>query len=214
MKILIISSPRSGSTTLFNALYKCLPNYKGFCEPFNAGDESLGNSYKEYSLNYSNLIVKVLPWDLLISNRLEYFEIIDQFFQTNTYSLDIVKSKALLNLKNYSSNFDQIILLTRKNKISQAQSYTFASTTHLYHTTYEYNQDFQDLTRGFTFIQNHDDILFSLSQKLNLSITYYEDLFQGNKSNIKNFLNQNNIQLNNENVFYEYLNPKNRYRQN
>ena len=214
MKILIISSPRSGSTTLFNALYKCLSNYKGFCEPFNAGDESLGNSYKEYSLNYSNLIVKVLPWDLLISNRLEYFEIIDQFFQTNTYSLDIVKSKALLNLKNYSSNFDQIILLTRKNKISQAQSYTFASTTHLYHTTYEYNQDFQDLTRGFTFIQNHDDILFSLSQKLNLSITYYEDLFQGNKSNIKNFLNQNNIQLNNENVFYEYLNPKNRYRQN
>jgi hypothetical protein len=213
MKILIISTPRSGSTTLFNGLYKSLNNYKGFCEPFNLNSESKGDSIKEYSLNYSNLLIKVLPWDLLLSNKSEYFGLIDHLFQTNNYSLDMVKSRALLNLKNYSSNFDQIILLTRRNKLLQAQSYSFASLNQLYHTTYKYNQDFQDLARSFTFIKNHDDILLKLSIKLDIPITYYEDLFQGDKNNINNFLTQNNIQVDNINTFYEYLDPKNRYRQ-
>ena len=213
MKILIISTPRSGSTALFNGIFKSLNNYKGFCEPSNLQSESLGNPIKDYSLNYPNLIVKILTWDVFYSRPLP-LNTIDLLFANNFVSLDNVMPSILEDLVNYSSDFNKVILLRRKNEIESAKSSRHASLESKYHNPYFYNNTKYDYSENLNFIVNHNKIIHNLSNILKIPITYYEDLFQGSKSNINNFLTQNNIQLDNINTFYEYLNPKNRYRQN
>ena len=210
MKILILGNLRSGSTTLFNALYKSMEGYKGFCEPYNPSETRFGDSKSTYSLEYSNLIVKILPWDL----HSDYsFFVVDNAFQNNMSSVDFIKSFIINSLNNYVINFDKVILLNRKNKLEQAQSYSFASRNNLYHNNYEYDDNFQDLSRSFNLIKNHDDILDYLSNNWKIPLIYYEDLFLGNTDNINNFVKNYNLPIKDFKILYEYLNPKNRYRQ-
>ena len=212
MKILIISPPRSGSTSLFNGLYKTLNNFKGFCEPFNLGSESLGNSNKEYSLDYPNLLVKILTWDLLFSRPFPLY-FMDLLFSKNFVSFDSLMPYILENLKQYLSNFNKIILLKRKNEIESAKSMAY-SIRNEYHLPYSYDGTKYDYSEDLNFIVNHNNIIKTLSNKLNIPITYYEDLFTGNKDNIKNFIHINQLPISNFENFYSYLDPKNRYRQN
>ena len=213
MKILIISAPRAGSTSLFNGLYKSLHNFKGFCEPFNGGNESLGNSNKEYSLNYSNLLVKLLPWTYFNSKPLPiYFT--HSLFQHNYLPFSTFLHYLIEDLIKYSSNFNKIILLRRKNEIESAKSMAYASSNNEYHIPYFYDNTKYDYNEDLNFILNSNKAIENLSNKLNIPITYYEDLFTGNKDNIKDFVLQNQLPISNFEDFYFYLNPKNRYRQN
>jgi hypothetical protein len=212
MKILIISSPRSGSTSLFNGLYKSLYNFKGFCEPFNPNSESLGNLNKEYSLTYPNLLVKILPWDLLYSQPLPIY-FLNLFFSKNYVSFDALLPYILENLIKYSSNFDKIILLRRKNEIESSKS-TIYSNNNEYHNLYFYDNIKYDYSEDLNFVVNNNLIIKNLSNELNISITYYEDLFTGNKDNIKNFISANQLPISSFENFYSYLDPKNRYRKN
>lgn len=209
MKILILANLRSGSTTLFNALYKSMKGYKGFCEPWNPSETKFGDSKSTYSLEYPNLIVKILPWDLYFNYS---FKIIDDSFQSNIISVNYVKSCIINSLNDYVINFDKVILLNRKNKLEQAQSNSFAARNNLFHNNYEYD-DFQDLSRSFNLIKNHDDILDYLSNSWKIPLIYYEDLFLGNTNNIDNFVKNYDLPVKDFKILYEYLNPKNRYRQ-
>lgn len=213
MKILIISIPRSGSTSLFSSLYQNLKNYRGFCEPFNPKEEGFGDLKSQYSLNYNNLLVKVLPWDLLY-NSTSSFTFIGELFKRNTLSINEIKPYIISQLIEYSSNFNQIILLSRKNIQKAAESTAhFAVKGGNFHTPYSYTP--QKCIPEFVNLQRHNvDIINKLSQSIKVPITYYEDLYSGNKAYIKDFLNKNNIAINNFDVFTEYLHPKYKYRTN
>ena len=212
MKTLIISPPRSGSTSLFLGLHKSIKGCKGFCEPFNPINEPFGDLKSEYSLDYNNLLVKLLPWDLLYSHPLP-LRFIDLVFTKNFVSFDILLPYILEGLVKYSSNFDKVILLRRKNEIESAKSTTHASSNG-YHIPYSYDSTKYDYSKDLNFVVNNNNIIKNLSSILNIPITYYEDLFIGNKNNIKNFIDINQLPISNFENFYSYLDPKNRYRQN
>jgi hypothetical protein len=213
MKILILATPRSGSTTLFNALYKTLNNYKGFCEPFNNESKSLGDPNNEYSLNHNNLLVKILFWDIMhiipLSNILLLSIISQGFLSFNKLFPYIVN-----NLISYSSNFDKIILLKRENEIESAKSMAYATSQRSFHSPYTYNNNKFNYSKWLNFIVNSNNIMQHLSQNLKIPLTYYEDLFQNDTLKIQSFLNQNQIEINDFQLFCNMLNSKNRYRQN
>ena len=213
MKILILGNPRSGSTSLFQGLHKSLEGYKSFCEPLNPKEEKFGDLKSEYSLEYNKLIVKILPWDLIIKSFSSQ-DFIFNLFEKNYISLNELFPSIINSLIEYSKNFQKIILLDRKDKIEQSQSLKYASITQNYHNFYKFNNEDLDFLTQTNLLNNHSKVLNILSNTLNIPITYYEDLFQGNKNSINNFLTQNNIQVDNFENFYSYLNPKNRYRQN
>ena len=102
-----------------------------------------------------------------------------------------------------SKEFDEIILLSRKNILECAESHayqTYFSKTKNYNSNnpYYYEQvpaDIFELCYNDVLKWNND--LKQLSDKLNIPITYYEDIYninhsdrlrKGNKSNIKKLL--------------------------
>ena len=211
MKILIIASPRSGSTTLFNALYKSLDNYKGFCEPFNSKSESLGDPINEYSLNYDNLIVKLLSIDF---RHLQNFqiELIGNLYAHNYIDIESIKDFYLPIVKNYTSFFDKIVFLTRENQQEASQSFSYSATTGEYHKKYNYDNEYFDF-RSKNIIKNHSKMVEYFSKSLNIPLFFYEDLFNNTKS-LLDFLDYYQFPIKNLDNFLEYFKSKYRYRQN
>lgn len=113
MKILILASPRSGSTTLTSLIKEHLKetNYKVFFEPFNP------KLYQKYLTNgndfinceplkkYQNLLVK----SIILLNYIEY--------PTSIFSNEDEYIDWCLDF------FDKIIVLDRENKKEQAESF-------------------------------------------------------------------------------------------
>jgi len=62
-----------------------------------------------------------------------------------------------------------------------------------------------------SYVRN-DLKLKKLGKLINTEVDYYEELFSGNKSIIENFLEKHELDLD-FNILFNYLNPKNRYRQ-
>ena len=164
MSILIISLPRTGSTSLLYKLAK-ENEFKPLFEPFDGTDRVQYNGEK-------NVVLKTI-----ICHHPNNFEL--------------------------SNEFDEIILLSRKNILECAESHayqTYFSKTKNYnsHTQYFYDEvppNIFELCYNDIIKWNTD--LNELSTKLNISITYYEDIYdtnhpnrlrKGNKSNIKKLL--------------------------
>ena len=212
MKILIISSPRSGSSSLLNAIYKSIDKCKGFAEPFNkVREEGFGDSINEYSLNYPKLVVKILSWDLL---SFENFDKKNYLFQNsiiNVNNIDLITP-----ILDYSKNFNKIILLTRKSKIQAAESLLSSILSNSFHTKYDYfpSLDSKLMERSLQMIENNNLIIEVLGKHLNLPINYYENIYNKDKGSLKNFLISNDVEIDNFNNFKNYLDLKNRYRQN
>jgi hypothetical protein len=164
MKVLIISLPRTGSTSL---LYK-LASEKGLTplfEPFDGSDRVKYN-------NESDVVVKTI-----ISHHSN-------------------------NLK-LSKEFDEVILLSRRNILECAESHayqTYFSKVKNYNSNNPYY--YEDVIDS-VFKVCYDDIikwnieLSELSKQTNIPISYYEDIFdvnsdgrlrKGNKSDYKNKL--------------------------
>lgn len=164
MKVLIISLPRTGSTSL---LYK-LASEKGLKPLFEPFD---GSNRVKYN-GESDVVVKTI-----ISHHSN-------------------------NLK-LSKEFDEVILLSRKNLLECAESHayqTYFSKVKNYNSNYPYY--YEDVIES-VFKVCYDDIirwdfeLSELSKQTNIPISYYEDIFdvnsdnrlrKGNKSDYKNKL--------------------------
>jgi ABC-type multidrug transport system ATPase subunit len=164
MKVLIISLPRTGSTSL---LYK-LASEKGLTplfEPFDGSDRVKYN-------NESDVVVKTI-----ISHHSNNLEL--------------------------SKEFDEVILLSRKNLLECTESHayqTYFSKVKNYNSNNPYY--YEDVIDS-VFKVCYDDIikwnieLGELSKQINIPISYYEDIFdinsdgrlrKGNKSDYKNKL--------------------------
>lgn len=159
MNILIISLPRTGSTELGEKI-SIKHKLKYECEPFNKSNRLLDTTQLD------NIVLKTIIFHLPLyvneSNRINW----------------------LIEL---SKNFNEIILLSRRNLIDCAESWAYlqyyekqksfkADTPYLWERTPNYDEEFE-------FIKKCNFELECISQKLNIPITYYEDIYDENDSN-------------------------------
>jgi len=168
MKILILGTPRSGSTSLVKFIdsHIKLPNYKMIIEPFNSELDSRSLSI-DFITNFKNVLIKNL---FLIGND-EYpissFKNVSEYFDW-CYSF-----------------FDKIIILDRKDKIAQSESFiinetAFRETGIGWHTPKVYDTTKIETSYIQTMIDRYTEsgnILYNISQNKGYPIFYYEDIF-------------------------------------
>jgi hypothetical protein len=159
MNILIISLPRTGSTELGKDI-SIKHKLKYECEPFNGGNRLLNHP------DLNNIVLKTI------------------LFHLPSYVNESNRINWLIEL---SKNFNEVILLSRRNLIACAESWAYlqyyekqksfkADTPYLWERTPNFDEEFE-------FIQKCNSELEYISQKLNISITYYEDIYNKNDSN-------------------------------
>jgi hypothetical protein len=219
MKILIISSGRSGSTTLYNALVDNLNNSIGVFEPLNPTSRDYTkniNKLKAYPKlvdknNFENLIEKHLIFDIVNGHysRLIYNKV--QFLDPLEFNYNIVNKFYIKYIKNY----DKVILLKRNNIDELAHSWYYARKNDVYFQPYQFKniEDKDFLKTQYFLSKQYNSTLTNLNILTKLPIILYEDLFSGDKNYIKYFLKIYNIKVNNFESFCNYFNPKYRYKQ-
>jgi hypothetical protein len=157
MKILIISLPRTGSTSLMIKISKEHKiNY--IFEPFNPL-----NPTNMYIANFKNSVVKTIifhkPKEIDESERLDW----------------------LIDL---TSKFDQTVLLSRKDTVACAESWAYlnhrgkalgfdSKSQYLWEKTPNYETSLENVK-----VMNEE--LSFISTKTNIPITYYEEIFDLN----------------------------------
>jgi hypothetical protein len=158
MNILIISLPRTGSTELGKDISN-KHKLKYECEPFNGGDKSLRNA------DLQNIVLKTI------------------LFHLPSYVDESNRINWLIEL---SKNFNEVILLSRRNLVACAESWAYlmykekqksfkADEPYLWEKTPNYDDE-------FNFIQKCNSELEFISEKLNIPLTYYEDIYDENGS--------------------------------
>jgi hypothetical protein len=210
MKILILATPRSGSTSLtkFIDSHIRLADYKMFLEPYairNPKDYSdkFDCETTDLLLSHDNIIVK----NLILVGYDEY--------PTKTFN----------NVHEYlewcSNFFDKIIILDRKNKIAQAESFVINETLSRergigWHTPKIYDLDkisksyLSEMVNRYT---ESSKILHELSESKNIPAFYYEDIFlEHNTDTINNLLKYLEIELISDNYNKFILSPDRRIR--
>ena len=229
MKVLILSSGRSGSSSLSIGLSQSINSCNLFFEPFapynndskNLSKNDLGTptSFLKHHcfLKNSNfpLVEKHIAWDPCLWEYISFNNIFYEVEYLHKIKENIFIESCLSFYLEYSKLFDIIILLDRKNVDDLVNSWGQARFTRNFFLPYKNNPNIninvgEEMEKIFLF----KEILSRLSNKLNLPITYYEDLFTGKKQDTQNFLNNNNIQIDNFEILFEHLHPKNRLRQN
>jgi hypothetical protein len=158
MNILIIALPRTGSSELGKRL-SSKHNLKYEFEPFNGVSEV--PDFNKFKKSVVKTIIFHLPTTIASENRLEW----------------------LINL---TKEFDEIILLSRKNLTDCAESWAYlmykekersfkSNQPYLWERTPNYEKEYQ-------FIQHCNDELIYLSKILNVPITFYENIYDSNDS--------------------------------
>jgi len=198
MRICIIASPRSGSTSFSKGLSKVL-NLKKISEPHNdkfwdkvSLKAKIQRDYYERE-NKDNIVVKTMTGHRSISFFVEYVK-----------------------------TFDKVILLTRKNIQESYESFIYRirqkeATTKFdtvpWHTPYYYDLEESPVDEGImNLMKEYSSIIYDLNKILNVGITYYEDLFSEDINKFHTAVDNLNLKIDKDLLRVE-LNPKNRYRQ-
>jgi hypothetical protein len=196
MRILLLGTPRSGSTSLVKLIdsHISLPNYKMFIEPFNT---VLHNDFNSITplLQFENILVKNL---FLIGN-------------------DEYPKGSFKNVYEYLdwcyTFFDKIIIVDRIDKVAQSESFVVNETIWRergidWHTKKIYDLSKIDTTYLQTMIERYNQsttILNYISVKHKFPIFYYEDIFLNhNIDNIKKLFVYLDIELD-INKFSDYI---------
>ena len=188
MKVLILASPRSGSTILIRSLSKHLKLYP-YGEPFNYG---LNRPKIEYPLKLSkNSIVKTLVYQVPESYTDSKVDFYDKF----------------------KDEFDKVILLTRKTLQETYESYAY---NYFYHPdgNWPFKYWYKEVPfnhKMYSAVEKDYLKIIDYSVRWNIPITYYEDLYSGNKDLILELFKVWGLELDYEEM-YKYLDPKNKYR--
>jgi len=188
MKIALLYTPRSGSTSILNYFQKVKPDYTCYNEPW-------------FEWMQKNLYNEEITYEKVISMENVF---IKSAFKTLPVSLDqIIK------------DFDKVVFLLRRNKKEQVESAALLGR----------NNDFLNYTKRKYWVESIDEeereIINNRYDFLNETLTkcaidnnkaifYYEDLYYGS---FDDFFKEMELPFNQE-VFYKFLNKKNRYREN
>jgi len=210
MKILILGTPRSGSTSLVKFIdsHIKLSNYQMFIEPFNRN---------------------------LYSNK-EYDEDRDTILYVTKYNNVLVKSLFLLGHEEYPiksfndiyeylnwcySYFDKIIILDRKDKLAQSESFAVNETSMRergtgWHTPKIYDVDTIEPSYIKTMIDRYtesSEILHNISYKQKFPMFYYEDIFlEKSRKHIEQLFSYLDMEMNESNYMEWIVSPYRRVR--
>jgi hypothetical protein len=194
MKILILGTPRSGSTSLVKFInsHIRLSNYKMIIEPFNTVSPTYIREIKDdntitYLTKFDNILVKSL---FLIG-------------------VDEYPTKSFNNIYEYLdwcySYFDKIIILDRRDKIAQSESFVINETISREKGIGWHTPKIYDLTKiEKSYIETmrnryieSSKILYNISKDKGYPIFYYEDIFlEHNMETINNLLKYLGMELN------------------
>jgi hypothetical protein len=163
MKILIIATPRTGSTELTFRISRILslkPIFEPFIDmnPFNYKHPS----FMEHHSLPDDCVVKSLVGQIPYRKRMN---------MNNDDLINICKEFYEM----YSKNFDKVILLGRYDLVAQAESwnwFTHKNDNEPYVYTKQPHYDENE-----KYIHDRNRILRQLSRHLDLPITYYEDIY-------------------------------------
>jgi len=178
VKILIVSLPRTGSSQLLIDVSK-KHQLKSIFEPYNI---RILNNDRLYSSEMNDVAVKTIIGQT--PKKIAYDVTCDNYVY-----------EYLKWLYNFIKDFDEVILLSRKNLIACIESISFL----MYNIT---NKD-KDKNKNFTYnipyyyeappveiynfykkeITAYDKIINIISKDLNIPITYYEDIYDLNSPN-------------------------------
>jgi len=206
MKILILGTPRSGSTSLVRLIdsQMNLFNYRMFIEPFNQLLDKEITSITPL-LEYDNILVKNL---FLIGND-EYPK--DSFMDFFEY------------LNWCYSYFDKIIILDRKDKLAQSESFVVNETSMRekgigWHTPKIYDVDKIEPSYIKTMVDRYtesSEILHNISSNQKFPIFYYEDIFlEKNRKHIEELFSYLDMEVDESNYMEWILSPDRRVRIN
>jgi len=203
-KILILGVGRSGTTNLLRGLGHCL-SYKKYGEPFNKHREPI-HTIKEV-LSHKDVIVKTLIDQMDYEHWVNFKGDIEDFFKkTIDFNLNFLK------------NFDHVILLDRKNQKENIESREYQRTygnRHTWHTPYFIDPSPFKNDKLYKIIK--DTVTYggksieTVSKQINIPITWYEDLYSGDKNKIKPIIDSWGLEIEIEKL-YPYLDPSKRYR--
>jgi hypothetical protein len=165
MKICILSTGRAGSTSLYNLLEKHLPsNYYCCLEPFNPGMDKhvdVNINQKLVIESEENVLIKTL-----IGHTQENIELEDMYVWL-------------------FKNFDKIILLDRKDKQLQVESFSYQSYKNngSWHEKKRYRMEMVPkdiIDTNIKRLEYSTNKINELSKKYKKKIYYYEDIFLDN----------------------------------
>lgn len=190
MKILIIGTSRSGTTSLIKGLGRYF-NYKKFGEPFNL---SIYRDKQRISWPYH------FPDDCVVKTLSDQYPV-------------GYKGTCIEFIQELSIQFDTVILLGRKSKEDILISYTYFGDkpSGEWHSPYYPDIESLDLTKYKKLVDNQVVNLSILSKKLDKKITWYEDLYSGNKHIVDTLIENWGLKID-YSEFSTYINPSNRYR--
>ena len=190
MKILIIATPRSGSTVLTKSISQML-GYTPYHEPYNYSHPSIA----------SQKFPKILPDNVVVKTMINQAP--KKFLSTVKFYEDEIKK------------YDKVILLSRKNIYLAYESFNYkinSDPNGNWHKAYNYIESKFNLTLFNDYLQ-WTSTLIEFSLNSNTTIYWYEDLFTDSKIKTESVIKSWNLGGNVEGIV-ENFNPKYKYRVN
>lgn len=170
MRICIIATGRCGSSSLFNCIKEHLTDDYTFLieplDPYHKTEEDL-SSYD----NTNNILIKMLLGQTPLKKN---------------------RKNAMLFYESIFKTFDKVIILDRKNKVEQSESFAYHTvnkTKDKHDTKRIYNLDFisKDMLNEWQLdLIVASDLLEVISVNNNKKIYYYEDIFVDKNISIVN----------------------------
>lgn len=187
MKIALIYTARSGSSSIFKYFEKLKPEYDCYNEPWFWWSKL--NRYTKENTEYDNLLLK------------------DNLFIKSTLSSLPVSLEQIIN------DFDKVIFLMRRNFKEQLESTILVNKERTYfnHKKRKYkvysitDKEIEEYTE---LINKNIETINSTASKYNLPIFYYEDLYFESFDKLFKELNLYYNQI----AFSEFLDKTNKYR--
>ena len=218
MKILLLYTPRSGSTSILNYYTDLYPTHKTSNFPFRF--KKFANSKH---LNYDEIesLSKLSRHtNLFVKNEISIIfrneGRLGDDFSENYILGDFTKCPTFDELRLV---FDKIVILTRRNLIEQAESTIYASNAstetsdNMFHTKMQYQTSSNEFNKNkvdrviYKNKLSNEIIEDTLKEKYN--VYYYEDLYINSEFN--NFFNDLGIEYD-EVLFNKHLSLDNKYR--
>jgi len=154
------------------------------------------------------------PWNLRVHDEHKYKDpktvIGHDLLKTLIMQLPPGETDIIKFYSDFVKHYDNVIILSRKNRKAIAESWGLAERTNNWNYSY-YLEENHNLDIDLTPIDYYCNKLEELSEKLQIPITWYEDLYSGDLKLIQKSIDKWDLNITAEQLF-EYVNPKLRYR--
>lgn len=188
MRVLILGTHRSGTTNLTRTLGKiCNLLYVG--EPWNYG------LWKKETYKYPEVLKRFTLVKTIVEHvpyNLQGISIFDFYADLVTY-------------------FDNVIILTRRDRVAMAESRAHAITQGQWQEKYSIT-DPSKLDLEMDIVNERCDLIIKIAKSLSIPITWYEDLYSGDLDTVAKTIKPWGIDIDPKELM-PHFDPKNKLRQ-